>query len=228
VASFVYLDTCGETRKSTIVTSTICSTKTKWPKDLYTFSIIGTGTWYHGTERIIRIVSRKILSFDFIFLSFNFCWFFTTRFIRAVMSQFTHNTHTIASCQLTSQVSFPFLARKMNLLCPLTRFLSPFPTTATMTMFFSMFRCPSSLPNGRYALLVLLTLNHPRLRLLTMYFLPPTVPLVRNNALRKKRDARGERERSLSSLPFLGFDDKKKSKKIFRAQITKKLLLLSL
>ena len=77
------------------LTSTICSTKTKWPKDLYTFSIIGTGTWYHGTERIIRIVSRKILSFDFIFLSFNFCWFFTTRFIRAVMSQFTHNTHTV-------------------------------------------------------------------------------------------------------------------------------------
>ena len=40
------------------------------------------------------------------------------------------------------------------------------------------------LPNGRYFLLVLLTLNHPR----------PRSPLVRNNALRKKWNARGERE----------------------------------
>lgn len=73
------------------LTSTICSTKTKWPKDLYTFSIIGTGTWYRKnyTHSISKDLIFRFHLFIFQFLlvfhnSLNSCCHVT------IYSQHTH------------------------------------------------------------------------------------------------------------------------------------------
>ena len=66
-------------------------------------------------------------------------------------------------------------------------------------------------------------------------FLLPSIRFQDHTKLKKKartcsrlKNNTQVRENVLSRLSLFGFDDKKKSKKIFRAQITKKLLLLSL
>jgi hypothetical protein len=93
VASFVYLDTCGETRKSTIVTSTICSKKTKWPKDLYIFSIIGTGTWYR--KNYTHSISKDLI-FQFHLFIFQFLLVFhnSLKFVPSCHNLLT--THTLS------------------------------------------------------------------------------------------------------------------------------------